>query len=83
VVFYEGGRVRPSKVHVTIPDPEESNEEMDVIVNAGPDLEVSWNYGSKILAENLPDTASEDYSTELAVEGPGVMIQCSNGYAKK
>ena len=40
-------------------------------MNAGPDLEVSQNYGSKVLAENLPDTASEDFSTELAVEGPG------------
>jgi len=44
---------------------------MNITVNAGPDLEVSQNYGSKVLAENLPDTASEDSSTELAVEGPG------------
>ena len=70
VVFYEGGWVGPSKVHVIIPDPEESNEEMDVTVNAGPDLKASQNYGSKVLAENLPDTALEDSSTELAVEGP-------------
>jgi len=41
VVFYKGGQVGPSEVHITIPDPEESNEEMDVTVNAGPDLEVS------------------------------------------
>ena len=71
MVFYKGGRVGPSKVHVTISDPEESNKEMDVTVNAGPDLEASWNYGSKVLAKNLPNTASEDSSTELAVEGPG------------
>jgi len=71
VVFYEGGQVRPSKVHVTIPDSEESDEEIDVTVNAGPDLKVSQNYRSKVLAENLPDTASEDSSTELAVERPG------------
>ena len=43
VVFYESGWVGPSKVHVIIPDPEESNEEMDVTVNAGPDLKVSQN----------------------------------------
>ena len=71
VVFYESGQVRPSKVHVTIPDSEESDKEIDVTVNAGPDLKVSQNYRSKVLAENLPDTASEDSSTELAVEGPG------------
>jgi len=71
VVFYEGGQVRPSEVHVTISDSEESDEEIDVTVNAGPDLKVSQNYRSKVLAENLPDTASEDSSTELAVEGPG------------
>ena len=40
-------------------------------MNAGPDLKVSWNYRSKILAENLPDTTSEDSSTELAVKEPG------------
>jgi len=40
-------------------------------VNAGPNLKASQNYRSKVLAENLPDTASEDSSTELAVEGPG------------
>ena len=39
-------------------------------MNAGPDLKASQNYGSKVLAENLPDTALEDSSTELAVEGP-------------
>ena len=44
---------------------------MNVTVNAGPDLEASWNYESKVLAENLPDTTSEDSSTELAVEGSG------------
>jgi len=71
VVFYEGGQVGPNKVHVTIPDSEESDEEMDVTVNAGPDLEASWNYRSKVLAENLPNTVLEDSSTELAVEGPG------------
>jgi len=71
VVFYEGGQVRPSEVHVTIPDSEGSDEEIDVTVNAGPDLKASQNYRSKILAENLPDTTSEDSSTELAVEGPG------------
>ena len=71
MVFYEGGQVRPSEVHVTIPDSEESNEKIDITVNAGPDLKASQNYRSKILAENLPDTASEDSLTELAVEGPG------------
>ena len=71
VVFYEGGQVRSSEVHVTIPDSEESNEEIDVTVNTGPDLKASQNYRSKILAENLPNTASEDSSTELAVEGSG------------
>jgi len=71
VVFYESKQVRPSEVHVTIPDSEESDEEIDVTVNAGPDLKVSQNYRSKVLAENLPDTASEDSSTELAVEEPG------------
>jgi len=39
-------------------------------MNAGSDLKVSWNYRSKVLAENLPDTTSKDSSTELAVEGP-------------
>ena len=72
VVFYEGGQVRPSEVHVTIPNPEESNEEIDITVNTGPDLKASQNYRSKVLVKNLPDTASEDSSTELAVEGPGV-----------
>jgi len=71
MVFYEGGQVRPSEVHVTIPDSEESDEEIDITVNAGPDLKVSQNYRTKVLAEKLPDTASEDSSTELAVEGPG------------
>jgi len=71
VVFYEGGQVRPSEVHVTIPDSEESDEKIDVTVNAGPDLKVSQNYISKVLAKNLPDTISEDPSTEFVVEGPG------------
>ena len=71
VVFYKGGQVRPSEVHVTIPDSEESDKEIDVTVNAGPDLKASQNYRSKVLAKNLPDTALEDSSTELAVEGPG------------
>jgi len=44
---------------------------MNVTVNAELDLKASQNYGSKVLAENLSDTASEDSSTELAVEGPG------------
>ena len=44
---------------------------MNVTVNAGLNLEASQNYGSKVLAENLPDTASENSSTELAVEEPG------------
>jgi len=70
VVFYKSGQVRPSKVHITIPDPEESDEEINVTVNAGPDLKVSQNYRSKVLAENLPDTTSEDSSTELAIKGP-------------
>ena len=70
VVFYEGGQVRPSEVHVTIPDSEESDKEIDVTVNARPDLKASQSYRSKVLAENLPNTASEDSSTELAVEGP-------------
>ena len=43
---------------------------MNVTVNARPNLKASWNYGSKVLAENLPDTASKDFSTKLAVEGP-------------
>ena len=73
VVFYEGGWVGPSKVHVTIPDPEESDKEINVTVNAGPDLKVSWNYRSKILAENLPNTTLEDSSTELAVKEPGTL----------
>ena len=71
VVFYKGGQVRPSKVHVTISDPEKSDEKIDVTVNAGPDLKASQNYKSKVLAKNLPDTTSEDSSTELAVEGSG------------
>ena len=71
VVFYESGQVGPSKVHVTIPNSEESDEEIDVTVNTGPDLKVSQSYRSKVLAENLPNTTSEDSSTELAVEGPG------------
>ena len=70
MVFYKGGQVRPSEVHVTIPDSEESDEEIDVTVNVGPNLKVSQNYRSKVLAENLPDTALEDFLTELAVEGP-------------
>ena len=70
MVFYEGERVGPSEVYVIIPNPEESNEEINVTVNAGPDLKVFRNYGSKVLAENLPDTALEDSSTELAVEEP-------------
>ena len=70
MVFYEGGQVRPSEVHITIPDSEESDKEIDITVNAGPNLKVSQNYRSKVLAENLPDTALEDSSTELAVEGP-------------
>ena len=41
IVFYEGGQVGPSEVHVTIPNPKESNEEIDITVNAGPDLEAS------------------------------------------
>ena len=71
VVFYKSGQVRPSKAHVTISDPEESDKKIDVTVNAGPDLKASQNYRSKVLAENLPDTALEDSSTELAVEKPG------------
>ena len=59
MVFYEGERVGPSKVHVTISDPEESDEKMNITVNTRPDLEVSQNYGSKVLAENLPNTTSE------------------------
>ena len=43
-------------------------------MNAGPNLEASQNYGSKVLAENLPNTASEDFSTELAVEEPGASV---------
>ena len=70
MVFYEGGQVRPSKVHITIPNSEESDKEIDITVNAGPNLKVSQNYRSKVLAENLPDTVLEDSSTELAVEGP-------------
>ena len=70
VVFYENGWVGPSKVHVTISNSEESDEEMDITVNARPDLKVSQNYGYKVLAKNLPNTTSEDSSTELAVEGP-------------
>ena len=73
MIFYKGGQVGPSEVHVTIPNPEESDEEMNITVNAGPDLKVSWNYGSKVLAENLPNTTLEDSSTELAVEGPGAL----------
>ena len=71
MVFYKSGQVRPSKAHVTISDPEESDKKIDVTVNAGPDLKASQNYRSKVLAENLPDTALEDSSTELAVEKPG------------
>ena len=41
MVFYEGGQVRPSEFHVTIPDSEESDEEIDITVNAGPDLKAS------------------------------------------
>ena len=70
VVFYEGEQVGPSKVHVPIPDPEESDEEMNITVNARSNLKASQNYRSKVLAENLLDTASENSSTELAVEGP-------------
>ena len=44
---------------------------MDVTVSTGPDLKTSQNYGSKVLAENLPNTTLENSSTELAVEGPG------------
>jgi len=44
---------------------------MDVTMNAGPDLEASRNYRSKVLAKNLPDTTLEDFSTELAVEESG------------
>jgi len=33
-------------------------KEMDVTMNTGPDLEVSQNYRSKVLAENLFNTAS-------------------------
>ena len=72
MVFYEGGQVRPSEVHVTIPNSEKSNEEIDITMNAGPDLKASQNYRSKVLAENLPDTALEDSSTELAVEESGI-----------
>ena len=68
VVFYEGEQVGPNKVCVTIPNPEESNEEMYVTMNAGPNLKAFQNYGSKVLAKNLPDTVSENSSTELAVE---------------
>ncbi len=71
MVFYKSGQVGPSKVHVTIPNSKESDEEMNVTVNTGPDLKVSQNYRSKVLAENLSNTTSEDSSTELAVEGPG------------
>jgi len=41
VVFYESGQVGPSKVHVTIPDSEESDEEIDVTVSAGLNFKVS------------------------------------------
>jgi len=44
---------------------------MNVTVNAGPNLKVSQNYGSKVLAENLLDTTLEDSLTELAVKEPG------------
>ena len=71
VVFYEGGQVGPNEVHVPIPDPEESDEEMNITVNTRSDLKASQNYGFKVLAENLLDTASENSSTELAVERPG------------
>jgi len=70
MVFYKGGQVEPSKVHITISDPKESNEKMNVTVNVRPDLEASWNYRTKVLAKNLSDTALEDSLTELAVEGP-------------
>ena len=56
---------------MTISNPEESNEKINVTMNARPDLEVSWNYGFKVLAENLPNTTLENFSTELAVEGSG------------
>ena len=69
VVFYESGQVRPSEVHITISNSEESDEEIDITVNARPDLKASQNYRSKVLAENLPDTTLEDSSTELAVKG--------------
>ena len=69
VVFYEGGQVGPSKVHVTISDSEESDEEMDITMNAGSNLEASRNYRLKVLAKNLPDITLEDSSTELAVKG--------------
>ena len=71
VVFYKGGQVGPSEVHVTISNPKENDEEIDITANAGPDLEASQNYKSKILAENLSNTTLEDFSTELVVEGPG------------
>ena len=71
VVFYKGGWVGPNEVYVTISDPEESDEGINVTVNTRPDLEVSQNYRSKVLAENLPDSASKNSSTELAVEGSG------------
>jgi len=74
VIFYKGGQVGPSKVHVTIPDPEESDEEMDVTVSAGLNLKVSQNYRFKVLAENLPNITSEDFSTELVVKGPGAPV---------
>ena len=70
VVFYESGWVGPSKVYVTISDPEERDEAMDVTMNAGPDLKVSRNYRFKVLAENLPNITSEDFSTELTIKGP-------------
>jgi len=70
VVFYKDGQVRPSEVHITIPNPKEIDEEMDITVNTGPNLKASQNYGSKVLVENLPNTTSENSSTELAVEGP-------------
>ena len=70
VVFYESEQVGLSKVHVTIPDPEESNEKINVTVNARPNLKAFQNYRSKVLAENLSNTVSENSSTELAIERP-------------
>ena len=41
VVFYKGGQVGLSKVHVTISDPEESDEKINITVNAESDLKAS------------------------------------------